>query len=81
MKKGFWWVLGDGESISATKDPWLRKKTDFRVEYSHRYEGRNESVASLFTVNTKNWNTRLIRENFESVDVEAILATTIPQRE
>lgn len=30
--KGFRWVIGDGKEIVATKDPWLRKKPDFRVE-------------------------------------------------
>lgn len=47
LKKGFRWVVGDGEDIVATQDPWLRKKQDFRVENLHIYEGRDERVSSL----------------------------------
>lgn len=53
LKKGFRWVLGNGEDIVATKDPWLRQKRDFKVEQSHRYEGRTEVVSSLFNTNAK----------------------------
>ncbi|XP_074374616.1 putative mitochondrial protein AtMg00310 [Apium graveolens] len=53
LLKGFRWVLGDGEDIVAVKDQWLRKKSDFRVESSYLYEGRNEKVSQLFLPGTK----------------------------
>lgn len=81
LKKGFRWVLGNGGDIVATKDQWLRSKGDFRVEQSHRYEGRTELVSSLFNANSKSWNVGLINSMFEGVDVAAILSTSIPQRE
>lgn len=51
LKDGFRWVLGDGNEIVASKDPWLRKKQTFRVEYDPIYEGRHEVVSSFFNPN------------------------------
>lgn len=72
--------MGDGNEISATKDPWLWKKRDFCVEQSHIYEGRNEKVASLFSPNSKQWNVNFIKERFLKEGAEAILVVPIPQR-
>lgn len=81
LKQGFRWVIGNGEDVAAIQDPWLRKKSDFRVEHSHVYEGRSEKVSSLFMSGTKQWDTELIRRNFLEVDAQAILAVQIPQGE
>lgn len=78
---GFRWVLGNGKDIIATKDPWLRKKPDFRVENSAVYDGRGETVSSLFIPNEKKWNAGLIRNRFLKEDAEVILAVPIPQRD
>lgn len=80
LAKGFRWVMGDGESIVATKDPWLRLKADFCVENSHIYEGRNEVVSAYIEQDTLKWNVPLITENFVSRDAQAILSIPIPQR-
>ena len=32
LKKGFRWVVGNGDDIVATTDQWLRNKRDFTVE-------------------------------------------------
>lgn len=48
LASGFRWVLGNGEDIVATTDPWLRSKMNFKIEQHPVYEGRQESVASLF---------------------------------
>ena len=77
--KGFRWVVGDGHSIKATKDPWLAKKIDFRVENHLRYEGRNEIVSSLFYPGTKLWHSDKVFEQFNIADAKAILATSVPQ--
>ena len=81
LRSCFRWVLGNGESITATTDPWLRNKTDFRVEQVSMYEGRDEKVASLFMPGEKKWNTTLVRQNFAQEDADAILETRIPQRD
>ncbi|KAL8127779.1 hypothetical protein AgCh_014632 [Apium graveolens] len=78
---GFRWVLGNGKDIVATKDPWLRKKSDFRVENNAVYDGRDEIVSSLFIPNEKQWNVRLIRDRFVKEDAAVILAVPIPRRE
>lgn len=79
--KGFRWVVGNGRSIVATKDPWLRRKNDCCVEQSSLYEGRNDLVSTLFLPGQKIWNSALVRRQFLEVDANAILATPIPQRE
>lgn len=33
LARGFRWVVGDGKSIVAIKDPWLAKKHDNMVDY------------------------------------------------
>lgn len=81
LRKGFRWVLGHGNNIVATKDPWLKRKRDYCVEQSHRYEGRNELVSSFFTENWKNWNVNLVNDLFLEENARAILATLIPQRD
>ncbi|KAL8148278.1 hypothetical protein AgCh_005592 [Apium graveolens] len=72
--------MGDGESINATKDPWLHLKADFCVENSHIYSGRDELVSAYIKQDTREWNIPLITEKFVSEDVQAILFVPIPQR-
>lgn len=79
LKAGFRWILGDGNEIIASKDPWLRKKQNFRVEYDPLYEGRHEVVSSFFSHTQRTWNESLVREKFLNQDAEAILAVHIPQ--
>lgn len=79
LAKGFRWVLGSGDNIVATKDPWLRNKPQFRVEQSPFYEGKSELVSSFFLPNEKKWNVQLVRSQFLKEDADAILALHIPQ--
>lgn len=79
--KGFRWIVGNGEDIVAVQDPWLRPKSNFMVENSHTYAGRNELVSSLFIPGTKQWNVELIETRFLEEDARAILAISLPQRE
>lgn len=81
LAKGFRWVLGNGNDIVATRDPWLRSKNNFLMEQDQRYEQRNEVVSSLFIQNERKWNVALVRDQFLHIDAEAILKTYIPQRE
>lgn len=81
MKDGYGWVVGNGNSIVATKDHWLRDKVNFSVEDWNGYNGRCETVNSLFYPGTKDWNEERIRQMFMVVDVNAILATRVPQHD
>lgn len=74
-------MFGTRKSIIATKDPWLRKKADFRVEQHPIYEERNELMSSLIIPNQKQWNVPLIRDHFLIEDSSAILSIHVPQRE
>ena len=80
LAKGFRWVLGNGDDIIATRDPWLRNKVNFQVEQNQFYSGRDEKVSSLFLPGEKKWNTDLIQQSFLKEDDDEILALPIPQR-
>ncbi|KAL8134407.1 hypothetical protein AgCh_009436 [Apium graveolens] len=71
--QGFRWVI-------ATKDPWLSKKVDFKVEKHWSYEHRNETVSSLFYPGTKLWDSGKVYEMFTNDDAKAILETSVPQQ-
>ena len=75
LVKGFRWVLGDGKDIVATKDPWLRQKTNFVVEDSHRYAGRSELVSTLIDADTRSWRVNIIQDLFLEEDALAIVNT------
>lgn len=81
LAQGFRWVLGDGQSIIATKDAWLAKKNDFRVDKLSMYDGRNEVVSTLFFPGSKSWDPDKVHELFSRDDALAILATNVPQRQ
>lgn len=76
--RGFRWVVRNGETIVATRDPWLAKKQDFRVEYLPMYEGRNEKVSTLFYPESKIWDSDKVKGLFSRDDALAILATNVP---
>lgn len=78
LAKGFRWVLGNGEDIVATRDPWLRNKVNFQVEQNQFYAGRDEKVSSLFLTGEKKWNADLIQRNFLKEDAEEIINLHIP---
>lgn len=45
LSRGFRWVIRDVNSITATKDPWLARKADFKVDALSMYVDRNEKAA------------------------------------
>lgn len=53
MHKGFGWVLGDGETIVAHRDPWLRVKENFCVENQDQNSNGAEKVSHYFRPNSK----------------------------
>lgn len=48
LSKGFRWVLGDGETIYAHKDPWLRWKENYCVNGYLQSSTSTEKVSSFF---------------------------------
>lgn len=79
LAKGFRWVVGDGQTIIAARDPWLSLKHNFKVDDLHRYVGRTETGSSLFYQGTKLWGVGRVRELFNNDDTKAILAAGVPQ--
>lgn len=77
--KGFRWVLGDGGTIIAHRDPWLRGKENLCVEDQDLNRFRTEKVNHYFRPNTKTWDEDRLRLDFNSSDAIAILGTRIPQ--
>lgn len=63
----------------ATRDLWLAKKDDYKVDDIQLYDGRAEKVATLFHQGTKLWDSDKIHELFSHGDAQAILATYVPQ--
>lgn len=81
LASGFHWVIGDGHSVVATRDAWLALKPNHKVDNLQMYERRNETVSTLFQAGTKFWDSIKIRELFSEGDANAILATSVPQRQ
>ncbi|XP_017239513.1 uncharacterized mitochondrial protein AtMg00310-like [Daucus carota subsp. sativus] len=49
LYKGYRWVLGNGMSINAIKDPWLKNKDGFCVSQNEDYGVGHVSVAEFIT--------------------------------
>lgn len=79
LRKGFRWIVGDGENIKIFKDPWLKGKRDFCVEDSHVNAVRNEKVCCYFCPNSKDWDVQKVQQDFHEDDIRLILQTRIPQ--
>lgn len=81
LKKGFRWVLGNGEEIRVFKDPWLKGKSNFCVEYNHLNIVRNDKACQYFRPNSKDWDVQKVQHDFHSNDIEFVLQTRIPQHD
>lgn len=79
LKKGFRWVLGNGEEIRVLKDPWLKGKLDFCVEDSHLNNVRDERACQYFRSNSRDWDVQKVQHDFHHNDIEFILQRRIPQ--
>ncbi|KAL8127117.1 hypothetical protein AgCh_014147 [Apium graveolens] len=79
LKTGYRWILGDGESIYAHKDPWLRSKKDFYVEGYQQNSTRDEKVSFYFRHNIKEWDDEKVQMAFSNIDAGAVLETRVPQ--
>ncbi|XP_074346503.1 uncharacterized protein LOC141685290 [Apium graveolens] len=79
LRKGFQWVVGDGEDIKIFKDPWLKGKRDLCVEDSHVNGVRNERVFCYFRPNRKDWDVQKVQQDFHDDNIRLILQTRIPQ--
>lgn len=47
ISDSFKWILGNGMTIEATNDPWLKRTPDFGVERNYVYATDSSTVASF----------------------------------
>ena len=80
LKRGYRWVLGDGQLIDICKDPWLKGKDGYHVEdKSYPADIAQGKVNDLFVQGTKTWDVAKVTRSFDRCDANAILTTRIPQ--
>lgn len=71
--EGFRWLLGDGQDIKLFQDPWLRGKSDFRVEDHQLNVTRLDKIYDYFRPNTKEWDVHKVEQNCHANDFHLIL--------
>lgn len=77
LKKGFKWVLGDGEKIKDFEDPWVSGKEQYMVDNTYAVTSRGIRVCELFVPGEKQWDTHKVNNLFSNYDAKAILAIPI----
>lgn len=78
LYKGYRWVLGNGMSINAIKDPWLKNNDGFCVSQNEDYDVGHVSVAEFIMPMSDKWDKGKVRNFFSEADARLILATNIP---
>lgn len=76
-KKGFKWVLGDGESIRVFEDPWIRGKENYMVDSMVAGTSSGMKVCELFAPGVKQWDISKVNSLFTNCDAKAILALPV----
>lgn len=79
LKKGFKWVLGDGESIKVFGDQWVRGKENYRVDNTGTTTMSGMKACDLFLPGEKQWDNQKVHNLFSNCDTKAILAIPIPK--
>lgn len=80
MKTCLRWVIGDGKSINIYFDRWLRGKDNLCVDQeANDISRREERVCDFYMRGRKAWDETKIRNTFNNMDAEAILAVHISQ--
>lgn len=77
LKKGFRWIVSNGQSINALRDPWLKDKVGFCVDQDRSYGGEETRVSDLFVDNSRMWDAQKVLELFSSEHASMILATRV----
>lgn len=79
LKKGFRWVLGNGEKVNVCTYPWLRGKHNFMIENKEYWFDSNIKVCNFFKPGLFEWDEKKTRSSFKDDDIKAILETDISQ--
>ncbi|KAL8498524.1 hypothetical protein ACS0TY_021743 [Phlomoides rotata] len=75
VRRGLWWRIGDGLSITLWDDPWLNDDSTFFMCTPWILGLESMQVADLFFLGTRTWDMELLHEFFSVDDVTKILNT------
>lgn len=56
LKKGYRWVVGNGENIRVYEDAWLKCKSDFKVDTENHNQRAVSKVSDLIIPGSKRWD-------------------------
>ena len=79
VRKGAYFLIGDGESVDVWRDPWVPWIQNFSL--SPRFESVDQSpmkVAQLIDHELHTWKNSLVRDMFSPISTQAILSIPIP---
>ncbi|XVE65706.1 hypothetical protein DITRI_Ditri08aG0021300 [Diplodiscus trichospermus] len=74
VRSGCRWKIGDGLTINAWSDPWLRNAENFHVTNPVMTGMESLLVHALFIPGRKEWDVELMSEMFNTEDADAILS-------
>lgn len=81
LKKGFKWVLGDGEDIRIFEDPWVRGKENYMVDNTYTGIASGTKVCELFIPGEKQWDISKVHNLVTNYDAKIFLAIPIPRNQ
>lgn len=79
LRRGFKWVVGDGETIKALEDPWVRGRDNFTVNSVQANHNGGIRVCDLFLAGSKQWDIQKVHNLFADCEAKSILAIPIPK--
>jgi hypothetical protein len=79
FKRGFIRRVGNGEDINIWSDPWIPRSPDFKVT-SLRGNAVYTKVSELINPVTETWDTQLLSELLNDVDVGRVLQIPLNNR-
>lgn len=65
LKTGFKWIFGDGSNIHAFADPWIRGRTNYRVEESFVKTSCGTKACDLLLPGEKTWDVNKVNIFFQ----------------
>ncbi|XP_074352494.1 uncharacterized protein LOC141691624 [Apium graveolens] len=81
LKKGYKWVLGNGEDMRVFKDSWVRGKENYMVNNMFTGSSIDMKVCELLIPGKNQRDTSKVFNHFIISDAKAILAIPIPRNQ
>lgn len=72
-------MLGDGKTIRAFEDPWIRGKENYKVEGMYATNVSGIKVCELIIPGENKWDIDKVNNLCTNYDANAILTMTIPR--